>query len=516
MRGQVNLIKNVSFGSNTTTTATQSQIKKLSSIEYMSVYGLLSDWSLDINNLPLTLTTLNLSGSDKSYGTVSATTVFPPNLISLGINGTNTIRGDIRWFFGTHTSITMPNLTALSIQGLNTLSGDIINIVRADFNSPTWYLELPATTLTILTIWGNNTITGDISILQFLPLTNIYITGLNTLSGEIRYINFINYIAIGGRNTITGDLYGLSHGDTSNNTIAMITYINITGYNTIYGDIANLPSSLTYINLGGYNIVSGDIANLPSSLTSISIYGHNTISGDLSNIPCTYAANFQIDAPSNSSASSPVVGYGNTITGDLADLALFSGAMGSLTSTLQSFIVGGHNTITGDIANLAAFNSGSLSTFVVYGHNSIYGDIGNIPNRINRFSLTNSSGYIYGDLSNNALQYFYINGTNSITGDLANLYVQTIEFTIMKNITKLSYTGRTNWPYKLSRLYLQPNIGAGLTTTEVDNLLIDLANGGAANGAVIYLAGHNSPHSALSNVAIGTLISKGCSVTYNI
>jgi hypothetical protein len=526
LRGNVNLIKYLVFGTGTNTTATQSQILKLSSIDYLYVYGPSDDWTLNINNLPSRVSTFSIAGVNKIYGTVSSTTKFPDTLTSLSINGNNTIAGDIKWFFGTTASIIMPNLTSLGIGGKNTLSGNLINILRGNPSlvgptgpngEPYWFTQIEDTqsytNLTSLTIDGNNTVTGDIKWLAWTNLSAygyLHIQGNNTIYGDIGIFKVFSRVTIYGNNTVSGNLIGLST-DIGYAPYAFdnIKYLAIQGYNTISGDIKDLPVSMTAISLWGYNTVYGDIANLPTSLDGFTIHGRNTITGDIANISCGSLTSFYLDGYGDG-AYGPVVGYGNTIYGDIADLA----TVGDLANTLSIFSVGGHNTLTGDISSLASFNN--LSSFFINGNSSIYGDIGNIPDMLNRFLLANSSGYIYGDISNNSLQTFYVTGTNSITGNIANININMYSFTLYKNTTKLSYTSKT-WPVnQIKNLYLSPNIGAGLTTTEVDNLLIDLANGGAANGATIYLAGHNSPHSAVSNVAIGILISKSCILSYNI
>ena len=69
------------------------------------------------------------------------------------------------------------------------------------------------------------------------------------------------------------------------------------------------------------------------------------------------------------------------------------------------------------------------------------------------------------------------------------------------------------------RINLQPQIGKGLTTAEVDQMIIDLSNvntwSTSSVGKYVWLSGHNEPRSSASDVAKAILISRSVAVTTN-
>lgn len=169
----------------------------------------------------------------------------------------NTVTGDITSFLNYY-----PMLITLEIQGLNTVYGDIstlstgINIVN-------------------LSIAGNNTITGNIS---FLPNTMslLNIGGNNTIYGDVSEVPAIsNILNIGGNNTLSGDIQNL--------TVGNCTTIFIEGQNTITGDIANFPyfTKLRTFIISGFNTLYGSLNDLvfAPSINGIRIEGQNTITG---------------------------------------------------------------------------------------------------------------------------------------------------------------------------------------------------------------------------------------------
>lgn len=92
------------------------------------------------------------------------------------------------------------------------------------------------------------------------------------------------------------------------------------------------------------------------------------------------------------------------------------------------------------------------------------------------------------------MTYFYCTGANTIS----------------------DYTGKT-WANNQTRVYLVPVAPGGLSSLEVDQLLIDLAAAGGTWDAPkeIYLKGTNAARTAASNAAVATLQGKGVTVTTN-
>jgi hypothetical protein len=457
IRGSINVIRRITLGSYGNTGTTQSQIQKLSSLDlFSSNNSAIHNWDFDINNLPSNLTFFQNTGTNQSYGTIND---LPTGLTNFTVIGSNLISGDIFHFFGTTASPKLPNLTNLNIAGNNTLYGDLISVTRGDFSTAgTWPLA-------IFSIQGNNQITGEIDYLQFLPfLERFYLYGSNTSSGDILYLPaLMSHVNIQGNNQITGDIANLPPN---------LEYMFFSGKNTTYGDIASLPSSLAYYYNAGSNSVTGDIQYLSTTMSEFYCLGRNTI-------------------------------YGNIST---------------LKPNLSTFTIGGLNTITGDISIFSSLTN--LNILNIGGLNTIYGDIQYLPTSLESFSV--NGGIISGTLSNlntPILETFILTATNSISGNISDIPVSVNYLDIRKNSNKLSYTGKV-WPENMVRINLQPQIGKGLTTAEVDQMIIDLSNVGIWDstsfvGRYVWLAGHNEPRSSASDVAKAILISRSVAVTTN-
>ena len=77
-----------------------------------------------------------------------------------------------------------------------------------------------------------------------------------------------------------------------------------------------------------------------------------------------------------------------------------------------------------------------------------------------------------------------------------------------------SYTRKT-WVPDMRYFYIYSVSPGGLSSTEVDNLLIDLAATTWKNEKKIYILGTNALRTSASNTAVATLTSMGVSVTTN-
>ena len=162
----------------------------------------------------------------------------------------------------------------------------------------------------------------------------------------------------------------------------------------------------------------------------------------------------------------------------------------NLPSGLTDCIVEGSNTISGDIVNLPS----GLKYLRVYGSNTISGDIVNLP-----------SGLIY----------LRIYGNNTITGDIVNLPSGLTDFYITGNNTIADYTSKT-WTTKPSIFGLVPVSPGGLSTAEVDQLLIDLDDDLTwSSGDVINLTGSNEARSSASDAAVNNMTAEGATITTN-
>lgn len=221
---------------------------------------------------------------------------------------------------------------------------------------------------------------------------------------------------------------------------------------SISGSVSNLPSSTRIVDILNQTGITGSLSSLPSSLRTLILDNVATDwSGSISNLPSNLTTLL-------------VSGAGTGM----------SGSINSLPSTLQSLYL--NQVSTGN--NL----TGSLSS--------------TLPSNLNRFQVIGT-------------------GSGMTGGDIANLSscrsVELIGFSC-----SYSYTAGTTW--SASNLFIfkvLPAATYGLTTAQVDNILIDLANADWQNSATIDLSGNNSARSAASNSAVSTLTGMGVTVYTN-
>jgi len=114
------------------------------------------------------------------------------------------------------------------------------------------------------------------------------------------------------------------------------------------------------------------------------------------------------------------------------------------------------------------------------------------------------------------LTYFAIGGSNVVTGSLTSLPLG-ITFIIISGLnTVKGYTSNRIWANNFDYLYYRPTAGNGLSSTEVDNLLIDLANVSTFKfNKTIDVAGNNNARTSASDAAVAILLSKGVTVVTN-
>jgi hypothetical protein len=152
--------------------------------------------------------------------------------------------------------------------------------------------------------------------------------------------------------------------------------------------------------------------------------------------------------------------------------------------------VGGSNTVSGDIANAPT----GLTYLDVRGSNTVSGDIANAPT---------------------GLTYLSMWGSNTVSGDIANAPTGLTSLSMGGSNTIADYTGKT-WTTKPTSFYLIPVGAGGLSTAEVDQLLIDFDDDLVwAAGNVITLTGANAARSAASDAAVASMVAEGATVTTN-
>jgi hypothetical protein len=193
---------------------------------------------------------------------------------------------------------------------------------------------------------------------------------------------------------------------------------------------------------------------------------------------------------------------GIDISFDLADLP----------SGLTYFRCDGSNTVSGDIVDAPR----GLTVFYVSGNNTITGDIADAPRGLTQLWCKGSTT-LSGDLKNlpSSVVSFNAMGENTISGDIADLPTNINEFWNNGHIS--TYTSGRTWTSSYNAFHLDPASGYGLSSEEVDNLLIDMANSiiTAFGHKVIEVIGNNAPRTAASDDAVATLEGLGFTVTTN-
>jgi len=280
-----------------------------------------------------------------------------------------------------------------------------------------------------------------------------------------------------------------------------ITTWNINGLNNLTGTWADFPAGTTIISLSQANVITGAPSDIPSTVTDI--YFQSTSSGYLSGA-CSGLPRGLL--------SINFVNY-LLLTGTWADmptgLLLYSTQSGSAPSGnisdwprtltyMYLWNITGVGTISGTCAQLPR----TLTSLTSSGHTllRLYGDVADLPTGLTTFSY---HGY-------NAATYILSGNLASIPSGIT--YWKLIQFGAQIRIN--DYTSGRSWSNSVNYIYHQPSSSYGLDSTEVDNLLIDLANATwAGSTKTLNVAGYNAARTEASDAARTTLVGKGVTVT---
>ena len=197
---------------------------------------------------------------------------------------------------------------------------------------------------------------------------------------------------------------------------------------------------------------------------------------------------------------------------------------GYLFSIVESRIVSGTISTTESIVidwgdgNTNIYNGTNISYSHTYSDIGLYYVTSTGKESITKLVMSRSDCKLVCSISDlpSVMTYLDLYNTQSVlTGDVADLpSVMTYLNLSNTQSTMNSYTRKT-WVANMKYLYLYTVSPGGLDSTEVDNLLIDLAATTWTVDKKIYILGTNAARTSASDSAVATLISMGVSVTTN-
>jgi hypothetical protein len=232
--------------------------------------------------------------------------------------------------------------------------------------------------------------------------------------------------------------------------------------------------------------------------------------------------------------------YGTTGWNGTTNCSRFTSTLLNLARSLKETIIYGNSSLTGTWGDLpsalevlyfgAYVTAGGISGTALQLPRNIYylrienqyfsGNVIDLPRNLTYISLSGNT-YIsltgdIKDLPQNSYSILSLRGGCTVYGDLADIpiftYMNIYEYNRITNYT----TGKIWTP--LNYFYFRPDTGYGLSTEEIDNLIIDLAKitwTATPSAKTLYLGGSNAFRSATSNDAVVSLQAQGVTVTVN-
>lgn len=429
------------------------------------------------------------------------------------------------------------NLTYINIEGNNTVGGDIGSING----------------LTYLNIVGNSsTVKGSIDSktnLTYLSLPSVS----SSLSGSLANLTNLTHLNVGGNTgTVTGSVEGLTKltylqlTDSSDHTVTGsvvgltgLTHIHVDGARNvaISGNVGTL-SNLEHLWIDGGNdvLLSGSITGL-TNLTTLRVDSYVDFTGDLNILTgLTYlhifrTYNFTADIENLTNLTYLLLNFvtSQPITGDLTNLTKltyldivsdantninFSGDTSSITG-LTHFEVQTKNTIEGDISNWTDLTRLTFSGCVGDG---LSGSVDNLTKLTSIRVYDANANTITGNITNCPLYYIDLRGTNTVYGDIGgdgtNAFINQLVLINLTNCAMVNYTSGATWP-DISTIKINPSVGYGYSSTEIDNILIDMAASTSLANRTINLQGSNGVRTTASDDAVLTLQGRGCTLNLN-
>jgi hypothetical protein len=113
------------------------------------------------------------------------------------------------------------------------------------------------------------------------------------------------------------------------------------------------------------------------------------------------------------------------------------------------------------------------------------------------------------------LTYLNVQGSNTLSGDLGSTAVlNEITIFILDPCGMDTYTAGATW-YNVAYT-INPSAGYGYDSTEINNILIDMANSASGpSSKTITLRGSSAARTSASDAAVATLVGRGCTILIN-
>jgi hypothetical protein len=416
----------------------------------------------------------------------------------------------------------------------------ILTLISRGDGSGVMILTLNAGASTVLDLTGSARFYDDAAG-TINPQNSVTISGLNTiyikcpsgtasliLSDPTSFTRFESDCDLGNSSNIPsigGDILAFSS----------LTILNFTYYqsNTFLPTTAGISRFLTYFLIYGIDM-TGDVADLPETLEIFSV-SVNHITGNIEDLPPNIVQFYfqQIGDLSGALEDLPAsmvhfsVYTSGIITGDFSDLkeglktfncigettCTVGGDLSDLPSTLESITVKSLTSFTGSLANLPA----GVNTINITSANTFSGSLSDLPSVISLFSVEGSNT-IGGTLSSfpATLSFFNLRGNNTITGTLNDIPAS-CKFFIYQGGGVSGYTSGHVFASDMQDFIFIPTGINGLTSSQVDDLLIDLAatTWDVEIWSQVHLASLNEGRTSASDAAVAILEGMGLAVYTN-
>ena len=362
-------------------------------------------------------------------------------------------------------------------------------------------IDLPSTLKTVYI--PKSTLSGNTTELP-KALTNLTLVTGNTITGNVSGLpNGLITLDIEGNNSLSGNIAGLP---------PSLTSVTISGNNIISGNIQNLSTVVVNCMITGSNTIAGTISAMSShfNLVSLTIQGNNTITGDLTGFSTTSIATLNIVGINTISGSLSSLPYGSTQSVYITGSNTITGSINSLPAKLTQLYIEGSNTVSGTLTSGLPTN---LAILVVNGTGAgvITGNITGLPSTVTTFGVY-AGNTVSGTLSTMpaSMVNFQATGSNTLTGDFALIPANVKTFVLQGSNTATYATVKT---WSTTMYYVNISKAAGYITAQLDQLFIDLYNGGVINWVSPKIITVKGAVSATSTAARSGLLANGVTIT---